>query len=275
MLRVLFATVPKELRHGVASIWSLRGAAGSSRDWLLPNVSLGSLAWIRSGEVEVRGEGGWERAPERWLLGSLGRGREIRYRGELEVVGLELSASCACLLHTSGRSLCNLSGGWAPRDGLQGLEAGARSEDLRSLDAVAAQLAASFKCRCDSRLRRAVERLVANPNVRVQAVARELGWSERQLGRRVRDAIGTCPCELRRRARFSVACAEAARKAPATWAALAARAGYSDQAHLAREFRAYAGAPATTVFAPDWYGARTALSDSCKARSGQRVTPDA
>jgi AraC-like DNA-binding protein len=175
----------------------------------------------------------------------------------------------------SGRSLCNLSGGWAPRDGLRGLEAAARPEDLGTLDAVAGRLAASFKCRCDSRLRRAVERLVVDPNVRVQPVARELAWSERQLRRRLRDALGTCPRELRRRARFSSACAEAARKAPATWAALAARAGYSDQAHLAREFRAYAGVPATTVFAPDWYAARTALSDSCKARSAQRVTPDA
>lgn len=56
-----------------------------------------------------------------------------------------------------------------------------------------------------------------------------------------RDAFGYGPSVLRRVLRFRMALRLAARGTP--FATVAARAGYADQAHLAREVRALAGVP--------------------------------
>ncbi|MGH3674101.1 MAG: AraC family transcriptional regulator [Pseudonocardiaceae bacterium] len=75
----------------------------------------------------------------------------------------------------------------------------------------------------------------------VATTADALGWTERTLHRRCRDAFGYGPSVLRRVLRFRMALRLAERGAP--FAAIAARVGYADQAHLAREVRALAGVP--------------------------------
>lgn len=75
----------------------------------------------------------------------------------------------------------------------------------------------------------------------VAATADALGWTERTLHRRCQDAFGYGPSVLRRILRFRLALRVAGQGA--SFAATAARAGYADQAHLAREVRALAGAP--------------------------------
>lgn len=75
----------------------------------------------------------------------------------------------------------------------------------------------------------------------VAATAEALGWTERGLHRRCRDAFGYGPSVLRRILRFRMALRLAGHGLP--FAATATRAGYADQAHLAREVRALAGVP--------------------------------
>lgn len=75
----------------------------------------------------------------------------------------------------------------------------------------------------------------------VAATADALGWTDRTLHRRCRDAFGYGPSVLRRILRFRMALRLAGRGVPL--AATAARVGYADQAHLAREVRALAGVP--------------------------------
>jgi AraC-like DNA-binding protein len=75
----------------------------------------------------------------------------------------------------------------------------------------------------------------------VRTTADALGWTERALHRRCREAFGYGPSVLRRILRFRMALRLADRGVP--FAATAARAGYADQAHLAREVRALAGVP--------------------------------
>jgi AraC-like DNA-binding protein len=75
----------------------------------------------------------------------------------------------------------------------------------------------------------------------VRTTADALGWTERALHRRCRDAFGYGPSVLRRILRFRMALRLARQGVP--FAATAARAGYADQAHLAREVRALAGVP--------------------------------
>lgn len=75
----------------------------------------------------------------------------------------------------------------------------------------------------------------------VAATAAAVGLSERQLHRRCLSAFGYGPKTLQRILRMRRALALARRGVP--FAAVAAAAGYSDQAHLAREVRALAGMP--------------------------------
>ena len=75
------------------------------------------------------------------------------------------------------------------------------------------------------------------------AVADDLGLGERQLRRRAGAAFGYGPKVLARVLRFS-SVVDRLRSAPATpLAALAADAGYADQAHLTHEVRALSGLP--------------------------------
>lgn len=77
----------------------------------------------------------------------------------------------------------------------------------------------------------------------VGAVCRETGLSHRRLIELFRRAVGLTPKVYCRIRRFQVAVARAARDRTRGWAALAQECGFSDQAHLIREFRAFAGIP--------------------------------
>ncbi|MBI2708615.1 MAG: helix-turn-helix transcriptional regulator [Actinobacteria bacterium] len=81
------------------------------------------------------------------------------------------------------------------------------------------------------------EQIAADPACRrVEALAAGQAVSVRQLQRRFADHVGLSPKAVIRRYRLYEA-AERARAGPAVdWAALAAELGYSDQAHLTREF---------------------------------------
>ncbi|GID72781.1 AraC family transcriptional regulator [Paractinoplanes deccanensis] len=85
----------------------------------------------------------------------------------------------------------------------------------------------------------------ARAGLPVEVVAERCGLSARQLQRRSNAAYGYGPKVLHRifRMRRAVAMARAGRP----FAAVAADAGYADQAHLAREVRAMAGVPLTAL----------------------------
>lgn len=76
---------------------------------------------------------------------------------------------------------------------------------------------------------------------RVGTVAEESGLSERQLHRRCTDVFGYGPKTLARVLRLQRALGLA--RQGHRFADVAARAGYADQAHLARDVRALAGVP--------------------------------
>lgn len=85
-------------------------------------------------------------------------------------------------------------------------------------------------------------RLVAHRGgVRIGSLAADLGWSRRTLGARFREEIGLTPKEAARILRFEHAHALATAAEPRSWADVAARAGYADQAHLVRDWRAFTG----------------------------------
>jgi AraC-like DNA-binding protein len=75
----------------------------------------------------------------------------------------------------------------------------------------------------------------------VNTVAGDLGVSERHLRRVFREAVGVSPKAFARLVRFHRALRAAGEDDRASWASIAAGAGYYDQAHLIAEFRAIAG----------------------------------
>jgi AraC-like DNA-binding protein len=76
-------------------------------------------------------------------------------------------------------------------------------------------------------------------------VAARSTLSRRQIERRFRDAFGMSPSRLRRIERFRRASRQLVVEPGASLARLAAACGFSDQAHMTREFRALAGVPPT------------------------------
>jgi transcriptional regulator GlxA family with amidase domain len=75
----------------------------------------------------------------------------------------------------------------------------------------------------------------------VNAVAVDLGVSERHLRRVFLETVGVSPKAFAQLARFHRALRAARQHAPASWTSIAVAAGYYDQAHLIGEFRAIAG----------------------------------
>ncbi|HEX4323620.1 MAG TPA: helix-turn-helix transcriptional regulator [Gaiellaceae bacterium] len=76
--------------------------------------------------------------------------------------------------------------------------------------------------------------------VRVRALALELGWSPRRLIDRFRDHVGLPPKAVARVIRFNRAVTALSSGTPRI-AEVAAACGYADQAHLARDVRALGG----------------------------------
>jgi AraC-like DNA-binding protein len=106
----------------------------------------------------------------------------------------------------------------------------------------------------------------------VREVARRIGWSPRHLELRFRAEIGLGPKEAARVVRFDRArralAGRVAAGRPPDLASLAVASGFADQAHLTREWRAFAGLPPTRwlaaefVFVQDTQALTTALSAS-------------
>ncbi|MCP3098907.1 AraC family transcriptional regulator [Myxococcus sp. K15C18031901] len=91
-------------------------------------------------------------------------------------------------------------------------------------------------------VRRAVRTLTqATELPRVDALARELGVSERQLRRAFDDVVGMGPKAFARIVRFQRAVRASRRTSSPDWGAIAAATGYYDQAHLITEFRDLTG----------------------------------
>ena len=72
-------------------------------------------------------------------------------------------------------------------------------------------------------------------------LASEIGWSRKHFISRFRHDIGLPPKTVARILRFDRAARRLHKSPVSDWAAFAQNCGYYDQAHLAREFRAFAG----------------------------------
>ncbi|NJK88530.1 MAG: AraC family transcriptional regulator [Myxococcales bacterium] len=144
--------------------------------------------------------------------------------------------------HETCGKLVELSDVWGPSAGhlRQRLgEAATASERLEVLEAVLLEHLASDAP--DRSLDVACRRLASGAPIR--SVGDELGLSPRQLMALFRDCVGVGPKTWARLARFNAVLAEVS--ASTKWVDLALRHGFSDQAHLVREFGVFAGTSPT------------------------------
>ena len=161
-----------------------------------------------------------------------------------------MSASKARARSASARSFCVLEDLWgraaAQRllDRLVGVSD--RLEAVGVLEsAIAGRLARTEVRDAEVPLALSATALLGSANVSWVAV--ELGVSERHLRRLFREAVGMSPKQFARLARFRHALRTAREDGELSWAAVAATAGYYDQAHLISEFRAIAGVTPRTL----------------------------
>jgi AraC-like DNA-binding protein len=94
----------------------------------------------------------------------------------------------------------------------------------------------------------ATNALATFPSPRIESLARALGSTPRTLERRVTIATGLPPATLRRVIRFRRTFRMLESTPRGTWAEVATKSGYADQAHLIRDFRQFAGAPPSEFF---------------------------
>ncbi|MFD6516841.1 helix-turn-helix domain-containing protein [Rhodococcus sp. NPDC060176] len=88
--------------------------------------------------------------------------------------------------------------------------------------------------------------LIASPTTPVREIAADLGVSERHFRRSITSSVGLSPKLIQKVQRMQNALA-LSRSADLTLSSLACRAGYADQAHLARDTRALAGLTPTQL----------------------------
>jgi AraC-like DNA-binding protein len=93
--------------------------------------------------------------------------------------------------------------------------------------------------------------LVTSGRVGVAALATEIGWSRRHLTDQFVAEYGLGPKEMARVLRFERSKAMFLRPGRPSLATIAAECGYADQAHMARDWRALAGASPTQWLAAE------------------------
>jgi AraC-like DNA-binding protein len=82
----------------------------------------------------------------------------------------------------------------------------------------------------------------AAPSItRIGQVSRDIGWSRRWLTRAFAESVGMTPKRYCRLLRFQHVARHVASGGTIEWVELAIAKGFSDQAHLAHEFRAFSG----------------------------------
>lgn len=233
----------------VECVWTLDSppSAAAEPQNILPDGRVEWIAHLGDAPLEHGADGVVREQARAFVVGPQDRALRITPRGALRCVGIRFT-----------------SAGAAPAFGVRASELTGRTVDAHALDArfaraLTARLdpdadanawAAAAECALAERFG---SRVVLDPlahaaasaifaargRVNIETLAASLGRSRRQLERVFEREVGLAPKFLARIARFQHAYGLARGEAP-DWSAVAAEAGYADQAHLIRDFRAFA-----------------------------------
>lgn len=233
----------------VECVWTLDVPAAEAHETqsVLPDGCVEWIAHLGDAPLEHGADGVLREQARAFVVGPQERALRITPRGALRCVGIRFTPA-----------------GAAPAFGVRASELTGRTVDAQALDprfarALATRLdpaadanawAAAAESALDERFkgRVALDPLAhvasraifaARGRVNIETLAESLGRSRRQLERVFEREVGLAPKFLARIARFQHAYGLARAETP-DWSAVAAEAGYADQAHLIRDFRAFA-----------------------------------
>jgi AraC-like DNA-binding protein len=166
-------------------------------------------------------------------------------------------------LRVVAERIVDLAAFWPDADDVRERLALAPSDDARFAELERELLRRVESAELDVLVERAVDALRRRgPGASVRGVADDLGLSHRHLRRAFAERVGIGPKTLHRVLRFQRVIAATERFAAPRWTAVATACGYFDQAHLNRDFRAFAG------MTPGAYVARRSVDPNFAADAG-------
>ena len=239
------------LRPFVQTLWVARDAAGAvraARERVLPSgtiqlvIRLSHPLRVFAGEHDLEG-----RVVGHGVIGGSRAVAHLRdVSAPLYALGAQLCPGAGPLLLGVPANL--LAARHTALSDVWGAEAERMREQLTELAEPAAQLAL-FESMLLARLGpdAAVPGVIARAVAALRAgravaeVVTDSGYSHRHFAASFERAVGLTPKRFSRTMRFQRALRDLAREPDAAWARLAGAAGYSDQPHFAREFRAFSG----------------------------------
>lgn len=243
------------LRPYVRCYWTMRATAdlGAAAQRVLPDGCVEMVLNLGGRFVRHAPDGRVEVQPSRLLVGPTTRHMSITPTGEIRLVGIRFApggalpflAAAPAELRDHAPSLDDAAVAFAP-ELVERLFAAPVNSEAALLDAALLARLSRARRHADARVRSCVHAaVVSRGTLRVDAMVALSGLGARQLERRFRETVGFGPKTLCRLARFQRVLHALQTGAAPSWAQLAARAGYADQAHMAREFREFAGTTIT------------------------------
>lgn len=241
---------PPALRRYVQCFWQLRAPAGDpAPQRVLPDGSVELVLHLGDRFRRHDPDGSVGMQPRALVVGVADRWLMIEAGGAVDLVGVRLRPGLAG--GVLGIPQSALGGECHDLDDLDVkplrgiLEAVGNAPTAPERQAVLEHglLAASLQARKPPEvLRHATDWIVATAGRGpIGGFVSQTGRSQRHLERQFQREMGLTPKGFARLRRFQAVAARLANPAPPALATLAIQSGYTDQAHLTREFRAFAG----------------------------------
>jgi AraC-like DNA-binding protein len=242
---------PAELRQLVHRIWVLRGegSPGPAPFQRVMPDGRAELIFNFADPFECREDDGAQRQPLALLVGPSRRAMEIRPTGAVDLMGVRFRPEAVSpWLRVGGKELLDrvyaIGELPVPLDWTLPEQLAAAKAPESRLAILQRHLAlGSSRVAFDRRIGAAVDLALADDRARPAAMAEAVGMSYRQLSRLLQERVGFGLKPLVRLGRFQRVLRAMESRRRGRLASVAVRAGYFDQAHLARDFRLFAGVP--------------------------------
>ena len=241
------------LESAIESVWSFSDDSGSFADQSHRVFPDGCIELIvhRGRPFGWKPEGAPARSqPDAFVVGQLSEPMCLIPGDAFDVVGIRFRPGAG--IEALGGDLGLLSDGVVPLEALWG---GAARDLVNAVKDAATparaqrilEAALLERLRQERGLHPATRRVIdailrARGQVRIDGLARDVGWTERHLERRFLREVGLLPKSFARTVRFQHLLQVLSAPREDDWAGIAWECGFSDQAHLIREFRRFTGA---------------------------------